>query len=135
MNWSRIWTGGAIAGAALWLFDMAYLILTQRFLVPEPNLMWNELGGIATSILVSSIVTGFLLCWLYALARPRLGPGPKTAILMGTIGFTFANPHFFSLTVWMSSFAGALTLMITSWLKFAVATYLAGWQYIEKAPE
>src|SRR5439155_9174678 len=98
------------------------------------NLMWGELVPIAGSLLVPGIVMGFLLSWLYVLARPRLGPGPKTAILMGSIGFAFANPHFFGLTVWISSSMGALVQMVLLWLKFVAGTYLAGWQYIEKAP-
>ncbi len=134
MNWQRIWIGSALAAASFWLFDVVNLILTQRVLVSEPNLMWNEIVSIAGSLLIVSLVSGFLLCWLYVLARPRLGPGPKTALIVGTIGFAFANPQFFSITVWLSSFAGASILLACTWLKFALATYLAGWQYIEKAP-
>ena len=134
MNWTRIWTGSVVSSAALWLFDIGNLVLTQRLLVSEPNLMWSEIVSIAGSLIVPSLVMGFLLSWLYVLARPRLGPGPKTALIMGSIGFAFANPQFFSLTVWVTSFEGALIMMVTTWLKFAIATYLAGWQYIEKAP-
>src|SRR5882724_6971436 len=134
MNWKRIWIGSAIAAAAFWIFDIVNLVLTQRVLVSEANLQWSEIFSIAASLVIPSLVSGFLLCWLYVLARPRLGPGPKTALLIGTIGFAFANPQFFSITVWLSSFAGAFILLSCTWLKFALATYLAGWQYIEKAP-
>src|SRR5882724_4525129 len=102
MNWTRIWVGAALAAAVLWIFDIGNLILTQRVLVPEPNLTWGELVSIGGSLLIPSLVMGFLLCWLYVLARPRLGPGPKTALLVGTVGFAFANPQFFSITVWLS---------------------------------
>src|SRR5258706_16467827 len=126
--------GAAFAPAVLWLFDMGNLVLTQRVLVPEPNLMWRELVSIGGSLVAPCLVMGFFLSWLYVLARPRLGPGPKTAIVMGSIGFAFANPQFFAVTVWMSSFTGALIFLVPSWLNFSAATYLAGWQYIEKAP-
>jgi hypothetical protein len=36
--------------------------------------------------------------------------------------------------MWMSYPMAAFTQLVTLWLKFAAATYLAGWQYIEKAP-
>ena len=134
MNWNRIWTGAALAAAVLWLFDFGNLILTQRVLVPEPNLMWGELISISGSLIVPNLITGFLLSWLYALTRPRLGPGPMTAMLMGSIGFAFANPHFFSPSTWLTSPTGVLIQLVMLWLKFAAATYLAGWQYIEKAP-
>lgn len=134
MNCKRIWTGAAIAAAVLWLFELGNLILTQRIMVPEPNLMWDELVPIAVSLIVPSLIMGFLLSWLYALARPRLGPGPKTALIMGSIGFAFANPHFFGISNWLAYPSVVLIQFVMSWLKFAAATYVAGWQYIEKAP-
>ena len=134
MSWNRIWTGAALAAAVLWFFDLGNLILSQRLLVPEPNLLWGELIPISGSLVVPSLVGGFLLSWLYALVRPRLGPGPKTALIMGSVVFALANPHFFGLTLWISSPAAALIQGLILWLKFATATFLAGWQYIEKAP-
>lgn len=134
MNWQKIWIGGALAALVLWSFDLGALVLTQRILVPEPNLMWEELGPIAVSLALPSLIMGFLLSWMYVLARPRLGPGPMTALVMGSIGFAFANPHFFNLTIFISSFGSALLAIALAWVKFAAATYLAGWQYIEKAP-
>jgi len=134
MNWKHIWIGSAIAAAVLWLFDLGNLILTQRIMVPEPNLMWGELMMISGSLVLPSLLAGFLLSWLYALARPRLGPGPGTALLVGTIGFAFSNTQFVGLSIWMSYPMAALAQLVTFWLKFAAATCLAGWQYIEKAP-
>jgi len=63
MNWNRIWSGTALSAAAFWLFDVGNLILTQRVFVSEPNLMWGEIASIAGSLIVPSLVTGFLLCW------------------------------------------------------------------------
>lgn len=134
MNWKRIWTGAALAGIVFWLFEIGNLILTQRVLVPEPNLQWNEVISISGSLIIPSLVSGFLLSWLYALARPRLGPGPMTALCMGSIGFAFANPNFFTLSIWTSYPLNAFIQFAVLWLKFAAATYIAGWQYIEKAP-
>src|SRR5262245_33337688 len=50
MNWTRIWIGGAIAAVTLWVFDIGGIILSQRILVSEPNLMWGEIGSIAGSL-------------------------------------------------------------------------------------
>jgi len=134
MNWKRIWTGAALGAVVFWLFEVGNLVLTQRLLVTEPNLQWGEITSISGSLIVPSLISGFLLSWLYALARPRLGPGPWTAVFMGSIGFSFANPNFFTLSVWMSYPLNAVIQFATLWLKFAAATYVAGWQYIEKAP-
>src|SRR4051812_21752028 len=102
MNWKRVWSGAALAALVFWLFEIWNLILMQRLLVPEPNLQWRELIPISGSLILPSVVSSFLLSWLYALARPRLGPGPMTALTMGTIGFAFANPNYFTWTVWTS---------------------------------
>ena len=135
MNWARVWLGAAFAGAALLFFDVGNLILTQRILTPEPNLTWSEIFPIAGNLIVPSLILGFLLCWMYVLARPRLGPGPKTALIIGSIGFLFANSYFVGLSVWTNSPSSTLVQFVLLWLKFAAATYLAGWQYIEKSPE
>jgi hypothetical protein len=136
MNGRRLWTGAAIAATVLWLFDLGNLILTQRLLLlsSEPNLQWSEIPPIVGSLVVPNLVTGFLLMWLYVLARPRLGPGPKTALVMASIGFALANPHFFGVVIWLSYPAQVLFQLVALWSKFAAATYLAGWQYIEQAP-
>ncbi len=134
MNWNRIWSGAALAAFTLWMFDLIALALSQRVLVAQPNLEWSELGPIALSLALPSLVVGFLLCWLYVLARPRLGPGPKTALVIASVGFAFANLHFFGPTVFLTSFGGAFLQILLTWGKFALATYLAGWQYIERAP-
>jgi hypothetical protein len=134
MNWKRIWIGAAYSAAALWLFDLGNLVLTQRLMVQEPNLTWGELVSISGSLVAPSLVIGFLLSWIYVLARPRLGPGPKTALLMGSVGFAFANPHFFGVAIWLSAPLTVTIQCTAMWLKFAAATYLAGWQYFEKAP-
>jgi len=134
MNWKRLATGGVLAAVTLWLFDAGNLILTQRLLAAEPDLSWGELAPIAGSLAAPSLVIGFLLSWLYVLARPRLGPGPKTAILTGTAGFFFANSHFIGVSSWISDPGAASIQFVTLWMKFVVATSLAGWQSIEKAP-
>ncbi len=134
MNWKRVLTGTLAAAVVLWLFDLGNLILQQRIMVPEPNLLWSEILPISGSNVFPNLIAGGLLAWLYALVRPRLGPGPKTALLMGTVGFLFANPNFFSYAMWATSISATFTQLVLLWMKFAAATYLAGWQYIEKAP-
>ena len=123
-----------MAAFVLWFFDIGNLALTQRVLVPEPNLTWAEIASISGSLFMPCLVAGVLLSWLYALVRPRLGPGPKTALLMGTVGFLFSNPNFFTLGLWIAGPMTAFIQLALLWTKYAAATYVAGWQYIEKAP-
>ena len=114
MNWQRIWTGTAVATIVLILFDI--------------------LGSRPPITMTTEVISGLMLTWLYALARPRLGPGPRTALMMGSIGFFLANQALFHTPEWKFDAWSVLLRLSFNWLKFAVATYLAGWQYIEKAP-
>ncbi len=80
--------------------------------------------------------TGFLLMWLYALVRSRLGPGPSTALLMGTAAwFLLWVPRALTLWLWQPLPAHVpLILLATGLLQCWAGMYVAGWQYIEKAP-
>ena len=114
MNWNRLFTGSLIAAAALTFFDW----WASRSILVIPN----------------ELVTGFLLTWLYVLARPRIGPGPRTAILMATIAFFLSNRPLLHASEWKNDPLNEVEILGFAWFKFAIATYLAGWQYIEKAP-
>jgi hypothetical protein len=127
MNWQRIWTGTAIATLLIALFDF----LTAR--LGFANLSLASFASVV--LLVEAILQGFFCSYLYAVARRQLGPGPKTAVIIGSMlylikyGFTF---------IWMlapgGSRMGALLYLAIGWTKLVAATYLAGWQYIERAP-
>ncbi len=127
MNWKRIWTGAACATGVIALFDF----FTLRFGTSNFSLL-----GLTSVILLSeAFVQGFFCSAFYAVARPRLGPGPKTAIIVGTA--LYLIKYGLGL-IWMLApgipVSAAFLHVIIGWGKFVLATYLAGWQYIEKAP-
>ena len=112
------------AGAAMLVID-ALVILVQY-------LVYKSIGGLTlVSILfgvVSYCLDGFFCAWLYAVMRPRLGPGPKNALITGTALFFIKQ----GLTLFISG-RGILWLVLL-WIKLLIGSYIAGWQYIEKAP-
>lgn len=130
MNWPKIWTGALAATLVLGLGE-----LFQGWLLHLPAVtrdMW--IGMILLTnllIIITSLPAGFILSWLYVLARPRLGPGPKTAILMGTLAFVLSHQRLFG--YWHFT-ARTVGINLLTWLSYVAATYVAGWQYIEKAP-
>lgn len=131
MNWKRIGTG-TIAAAGVWAaFNMAALLYLQKTGAVQPAGSWSRALGLQV---LPAVLTGFLLCWLYVLARPRLGPGPKTALLMGTVAFALANEQILNIGAWLESPAMVGEQIVFGWLKCVGAIYVAGWQYIEKAP-
>ncbi len=139
MNTKRLISGGLFAGwvlffgdyllnhvllGAQWhaLYESGYLQKVKPYTVPLTGLF--DFG------------VGFVLMWLYALARPRLGPGPKTALIMGGLAwFLLFVPRAYDQWMWyqVSNTIPAMYLgfgLIECW----IATYIAGWQYIERAP-
>lgn len=82
MNGQRILIGGVVAGAVIFVVEG---IASQLYMGPmEAALAEHDLSvtmtavGFVTAAIVSLLV-GVSLIWFYAAARPRFGPGPKTA--------------------------------------------------------
>jgi hypothetical protein len=91
INYARVTLGGLAAGVVANVCD--FLISTyfmaddlQR-LTRRLNLDWSVVNGPA--VLVTWTVVDFiyatLIVWTYAAIRPRLGPGPKTAVCAGLV--------------------------------------------------
>lgn len=140
MNWRRIWSGSLVAGL---------VVVTVEFVVNHVVLLetWHDLQRLGLMkqaikpyafpiVLLQSWMIGFILTWLYVLARPRLGPGPKTALVMGSlVWFLLWVPYGITQWLWLTlpakvGWVGVIGGLVECW----VGTYLAGWQYIEKAP-
>ena len=92
MNYGRVILGGLLAGLILnigeFLFNgvimasaMHEWALAHNF-PPEPTPTFFVAATVLTFLL------GIVLVWLYALIRPRMGPGPKTAAHLGRKGFS-----------------------------------------------
>src|SRR4051812_13346925 len=132
MNWKRIGTGTLAAGGLIFLVTILTNALFRHFsgLTPLDFKLSEYLGLGAEALLL-----GFFCIDLYAIARPRLGPGPKTAAIVGTtiylIKFGFA---FVWVLFGQSARLPAATQVVFPWLTFIAASYVAGWQYIERAP-
>jgi len=127
MNWNRIWVGTALAGFMILVAD----IVVAHFR-PGIQLSWHTVVPVLVYFGMPAFLNGFLLSWLYVLARPRLGPGPKTAVVMGSVGFGLMAGG--PIAQMLLSPRVAWPLLLYVWAKCVAATYLAGWQYIEKAP-
>ena len=87
VNLGRVLAGGILAAIVFALLEVAVNVglLGPRWLA--------DLGGIGLFFPVSAILLwglgGIVLCtvgiWLYAALRPCSGPGPRTALLAGTV--------------------------------------------------
>jgi hypothetical protein len=92
INFPRVILGGLVAGVVLTIGEMLLnnvILATQmkefldRLNVPEPG------ASFLTVAIILTFVIGVVIVWVYAAMRPRLGPGPKTAICAGVIAWIF----------------------------------------------
>jgi hypothetical protein len=88
INFGRVLLGGLLAGLVLNIgeFLLNDVVLAkqmqeafERFNVAPPG------GAFIAVAVVMTFILGIVLVLLYALIRPRLGPGVKTAIIAGLL--------------------------------------------------
>jgi hypothetical protein len=90
INYRRVLIAGLAAGVVANVCDMAIAVVTaddvQRM---AQRLSLDQRRLNSTSTMVSWIVIDFiyatLIVWTYAAIRPRLGPGPRTAVTAGLV--------------------------------------------------
>ncbi len=86
INTGRVVLGGVLAGAIIILAEMLFFgmfLVSMQQVADNHNFNFVGGGGVQAIILLA-YVFGVSICaiWVYALARPRLGPGPKTALIV-----------------------------------------------------
>jgi hypothetical protein len=85
MNAQRIAVGGVAAGVVIFVIEgvasQLYMGAMEEAMTAHSLAMSVTPAGIALGVIMSLLV-GSVLVWLYAAARPRFGPGPKTAAMV-----------------------------------------------------
>jgi hypothetical protein len=86
----RVIAGGLAAGL---IINVGETILNVPLAGPalEEALQARNLppvgGGAIAYFIVMCFVLGILMVWTYAAVRPRLGPGPRTAVIVGLLAW------------------------------------------------
>lgn len=126
INTGKVITGGLVAGVVLIVLDFLnnYLIVGQDFRDNATRLGIDPAAaetptGMATWVVID-LIFGILIVWTYAAMRPRLGPGPKTAIFAGLVPwlgialimFGLSQGGIFPTALWLKM--SLITLVITS---------------------
>lgn len=98
INWARVLLGGLLAGVIINAFEF---VTNGVVLASQWEAAMKPLGrSISESALIAFTILGFLIgitvVLLYARARPRFGPGAKTAVLAGFVLWVigYALPSF-----------------------------------------
>ena len=90
INFGRVLLGGLLSGLVL---NLGEFLLNEVIFVKQMEELARRLDiarpGVAfiTAAVTLTFLIGILLVLIYALVRPRLGAGPKTAIVAGLIGW------------------------------------------------
>ncbi|MBI3993179.1 MAG: hypothetical protein HY342_07880 [Candidatus Lambdaproteobacteria bacterium] len=136
MNRNRIILAGLAAGILWIVIDFVghgtMLMNTYAKLGAEGIIHAEPQIPFLPLLLIANLAIGLALACLYAAVRPRLGPGPKTALLIGLAVFLVLIPPNLSQAAWSK-----MTIDVKSW-SFVIAavqafgaSLLAGWLYKE----
>ncbi len=88
MNLGRVVAGGLLAGLIINIseFVLNQPILGEKWKEAMEGMNLQEPGTAAIGFfIVTGFVLGLLTVWMYAAMRPRLGAGPKSAMIAGLI--------------------------------------------------
>jgi hypothetical protein len=136
INFPRVLLGGLVAGLVMNIgeFVVNDLILGAemkaffaRLNLPEPA------GSFIAVAVILTFVMGVVLVWLYAAMRPRCGPGPKTAICAGVIGWLFACVYCGIINGMILQVPRNMMVIAIVWcfFEYTVATIAGAWLYKE----
>ena len=137
VNGKRVIAGGVVAG----LVALVAEVLMEP-VAGGPMQTWLSGLGIEPpgeitmlGYLVTAIVLGIVMVWLYAAARPRLGAGPSTALRIGLAVWALAcaipNIHMFGLGVMPADLFWIITLGTA--VQMPLAALAGAWVYREES--
>ena len=136
INYGRVILGGLVAGLILNIGE--YLLnevvfaaqmreFFERLRIPPP-------GGtfIATAVGITFLL-GIVIVWLYAMIRPRFGPGPKTAIIAAFVAWFCIYFYCGILNATLFSLPATFVLMGMVWgiIEYGLAAIAGAWLYRE----
>jgi hypothetical protein len=130
--------GGLAAGVLIWLIEglasMLYMEDMRAAMEPHGLSMEMSASAFATSVIVS-LLAGLTIVFIYAMARARLGPGPRTAVVAG-VAF-FLGSTLIAILGWgmLGLFPGRMlvTWAVVGLVEAVLAALLGGYIYKEKA--
>jgi hypothetical protein len=83
INVGRWLAGGLVAGIVVWLVEglASFIYANDMLATLEAHGLGMTEGAAAIGLsALVSLISGLALAFFYAAARPRLGPGPRTAV-------------------------------------------------------
>jgi hypothetical protein len=118
INFGRVLLGGLVAGIVL---NIGEIGLNDVILGPHIEADMKRMGitppgaGFAVLAVSLTFVFGILAVLLYAIARARLGPGPRTALLIALILWFCLYAYCGTVNMLLINIPPKLILMILAW--------------------
>jgi len=129
-------SGGLLAGLIL---NIGEFLLNEKVLGNQMKAFFTEhnFKDPGSNFIVVAVLMTFLLgivaVWLYALIRPRLGPGPKAAVVAAVV--LWFGIYLYSGVINMLLFGIPMNLMIIGFVwglvEYIIATIAGAWAYSE----
>ncbi len=138
METKRWLAGGLAAGVFIWVVEglASTLYMDEMKAALEAHGLSMEVSAWAVAMsVVMSLLAGLTIVFIYAMARARLGPGPRTAVVAG-VAF-FLGSTLLSLVGWgmLGLYPARMLVMwaVVGLVEVVLAALLGGYIYREKA--
>ena len=136
INYVRVTLGGLLAGL---IIDLGETLLNTVFLAGEWEEAMRAIGktpagaGAMVVFVILGFALGWTLVWVYAAIRPRMGPGPKTAICAGLVVWLLSYAWSSISALPMGVFPTRLVIIGMIWglVEIPVAALAGAWLYKE----
>ncbi len=137
INVGRVILGGLLAGLIIDVGEtVASMVFQGQAEEAMAHLGLTPPGGAAIAVfIVVGFIMGIALVWMYAAVRPRLGAGPKTAVIVGIvfwlIGYflPLVGDHLMGIVPTGMMITGSLWGLV----EIGIAALAGGWVYREVA--
>ena len=136
INLGRVAAGGVLAGL---IVNIGEFILNGILIAEDMNAAMAALNKppIDDRMIVWFVLMGFglgfMLVWVYAAIRPRLGPGTMTAACASAVvwGLAYLYPNLFLII--MNLFPRQMMVLVTVWglVELTIAGMAGAWVYSE----
>lgn len=136
INYGRVILGGLVTGLIL---NIGEYLLNEVVFVKQMEEMFRRMniprpGGsfIATAVGITFLL-GIVIVWLYALIRPRVGAGPKAAIIAAFVAWFCVYFYCGILNAALFSIPASYMLLGMVWgvIEYGVAAIAGAWLYKE----
>lgn len=143
---AKINRGRVVLGGVLWVVMFNVIWMSGWYFALENGWMsalaalgrpWPQTLGTLVLWLSLTFALGIFAIWFYAAVRPRYGPGPQTAALVGVAIWLISG---IGPTVWYAHILQLPTGLVVSSMAVeliadVVATILGAWPYKEEQAE